>query len=198
MVEPRGLDIDDLLRPAGHQLSGRVGLRRGVAVGESGGNLQPQVVGQRLAHHGVAGVDLVAEAHNLDAAVAGHRVADAHHGVGEVDQPGVGTEALHVMRDLHDRADVAGGVGESPWPAVLRVGLAHAVLERDLEIRAPEVLPRGRFDGRDHEGRVLQRVHMIGAGGDGHFRAPRPVQAFGQPAHGTPVDVGCPSARPAS
>ena len=93
-----------------------------------------------------------------DLAVAVDRVADAGHRVGEVDEPGIRAGLLHIAHDLHQRADIARGVGKAAGAAVLSVGLAQAVLERDLVIGLPQLLARTDFDGRDNELRILERI----------------------------------------
>ena len=115
------------------------------------GDLDAQVLGQDQAHHGITGVDLVTQAHHLDGAIASDGVADARHGIGEIDQPGIGASQFHVTHDFHHRADVAGGVRKTARPAVLGVRLAHAILERYLVIHAPQFLAGRDLDSQHHE-----------------------------------------------
>ena len=51
--------------------------------------------------------DLVAQADGAHRRLAGDRAAQRRHGVGEVEQPGVRTQLLHVARDADEHRDVA-------------------------------------------------------------------------------------------
>jgi hypothetical protein len=93
----------------------------------------------------------MAQPDGFDLCVTIDRVANADHGVGEVDEPCLGASLLHVMRDLQDGTDIARGVGKAAGSAVLGIRLAHAIFQRDLEILFPQVLARPDLDGVDDE-----------------------------------------------
>ena len=150
MIQARGLDFDALQGLPGDLPAQRDLCRRGVAAGDPRGDVNAQLVCQGHAHQGIANQDLVAQADHLDPAVPVHCIADAHHRVGEIDQPGLRAELLHIARDLHDRADVAGGVGEAARAAVFGIRLAHAKAQWDFIIHAPERLTR-RYLDREHD-----------------------------------------------
>ncbi len=180
VVQPGGADIhpgDDL---ALDLLLGGGLVGGGLQAGQLGRDGQAQVLGQCHADHHIAGINLVAQPDRSDAAVAVDRVADADHRIGEVDEPGVRAGLLHVARDFHHRAEVARRVGKAARAAIFGVRLSHAVLERDLEILPPQTLARPDLDGRDDETSTLQRLGVVGVGGDGQPGVPLAVEAFGQ------------------
>src|SRR5690349_13480643 len=92
-----------------------------------------QVFCQSRPYHAVPDIDLMTQTHGLDPAVSINRVADAHHGIREVDEPCVRTGLLHVVRDLHDWTNVACRMGKTTGSTILGIWLANPVFERDLE-----------------------------------------------------------------
>ena len=79
---------------------------------------------------------------------------------------------------------VATGVGKAAGAAVLGVGLAHAMPERNLPILPPDHLARADLDADNHIIGMGQERAAVGAGADGHAGVPFGVHAFGQPVHG--------------
>ncbi len=181
MVQPCRLDVHFLRRLMGNGVELRPDVRVGVATDGAGRHVDAQHVGQHIAHHAVAGENLMAESHHPDLAVASDGVADAHHGIGEVDEPGVRAGLLHGVGDLQHRQHVADGVGKAAGTAVLCIGLAHAIFERQLVVAAPQHLTRGHLDGRDDKAGAVEGILVVGVGGEAHLGAPLPVHPFGQP-----------------
>ncbi len=116
-----------------------------MGAGEFRQNSDPQVILQRFTYHRITSAQLVAEANYFDLAVPVDGGTDPLHGVGEVDEPGIGAEFFHVPGDFQDRDDVPGGMGESPGTAILSIGLADAVFQWDLPIGFPEAFPQDRL-----------------------------------------------------
>ncbi len=184
VVEAGGGDLDarhGLLDDAVHA---RVELGIGVCADSAFRDFDTQDVGQQVADHAVAFADLVAETNNLDIAVTRDGIADAHHGIAIVDEPGVRTGLLHRVRDFEDRSDIAQGMGETAGTAVLGIGLAHTVFKRELVVAAPEAFTGGNLDGRDDEGGVFEGVHVMRMGCDRHLCIPFAVDSFGEGSHG--------------
>jgi hypothetical protein len=163
-----------------HALAQRVLQHVGVHALDALGHFKAKVIRQHHAGKAVADEDLVAQADGLDLAVAVDGIADAHHGVGEVDEPGIRAELLHVMCDLHDRPNIAGGMREAARPAVLGIGLVDAILERDSVVAAPKLFAWPHFDGTNDELRALQCFTVIGVGSDLKLCIPLAVEAVGQ------------------
>ena len=110
--------------------------------------------------------DLVAQADGLERGLAGEGPADRGHGVGEVQDPGVGTQLLDVAGDVEEDRDVAQGADDASGSHGVADRLAHAEAVRDLEV----VSHRREATGRDvhhHEVGVAQRVTTIGRGASG-------------------------------
>ena len=106
---------------------------------------------QSLQQAGSADLDAVAQTHGMYPGIPLHIAGQNGHGVGVVEQPGVGTNLLHVPGEFghdgdgpqaaHDAAD-AKGVGD---------GLAQAVLFGDLEIDDGAGLISAHLDGVYHK-----------------------------------------------
>ena len=64
---------------------------------------------------------LVAQADHLNVAVASDGIADADHGIGEVDEPSAGAGQLHLSHNFHDRTDIAGRMGKTTRPPKRRI-----------------------------------------------------------------------------
>ena len=96
---------------------------------------------QQLSHPFLHDHGDVAQPHRLDAAVAQHGFGDHAGGVGEVQQPGVGAEALHVGGDGQGDGDGAAGIGK----AAEAVGLLtdQTIFQRDALIADPGLQTTG-------------------------------------------------------
>ena len=70
----------------------------------------------------------------LERGLAGERPADRGHGVGEVEDPGVGTQLLDVAGDVEEHRDVAQRPHDTSGADGVADRLAHAVALRDLEV----------------------------------------------------------------
>ncbi len=84
-----------------------------MGAGKTRRNLNTQVIGQHYPSYGVADADLMAQAYDLDVAIAGHGIADPDHRVGVIDEPSMWASLLHIAYDFRNWANVAGSVGKT-------------------------------------------------------------------------------------
>ena len=66
-----------------------------------------------------------------------------------------------MMRNVHDRTNVARRMCEAARSAVLGIGLPHTVFDRDLKILLPKIFARTDFDCIDNKLAVCQSFLMI-------------------------------------
>ncbi len=74
------------------------------------------------------------------------QVADAVHGVREVDKPCIGALLFHVVDDLQNGVHVARGMSKAARSAVFGVRLANAQRQCTLVIFLPKLLTGLHFD----------------------------------------------------
>ena len=180
MIQSRGADVNQRDNLVADDLLGGILIRGGMQARQFGRDLDAQILCERYANHDVARVDLVTQTDGFDFAVTINRVADADHRIGEVDEPCLGTGLLHVTRDLENRPNVTRRVRKSAGAAVLGVGLPYTMFERNFKIPLPKIFARADFNGVDNELRAIQRLAIIGVGGDGHLRIPLAIQSFSE------------------
>ena len=91
VIEPRGFDVHQMLDLASHMAGQRPDIRMRVAV-DTRRHVDAKPLGQSHAGHHVGNLDLVTQAHRLDATIAAHGQAETRHRIGEIDEPGLRTE----------------------------------------------------------------------------------------------------------
>ena len=105
--------------------------------------------------------DAVAQAHDLQIGALGQRAADGAHGIGVVEEPGVGAQVVHV---LGNRLEHRHGAQSARPPArANRVagGEDHAVLFGNVEVDGPQA-PVVQRNGDDDVVRAVQQVAPVG------------------------------------
>jgi len=183
MVDARRFDVQVLEPGARHR--DEVGQVVGVGVDvEALRDRDAVAVGEDRGGHRVAPQKLVAQAEHLDLRVAMHAERQADQRVDQIDVPRVGAQALHVARDVENQRQVAAGVRQRARPAVLGVGLADAVPQRDLPVHLPDGLALADLHRDDHEVGAGQDIGAAAGAGDRHARVPGEVHFLGQPGHG--------------
>ena len=96
------------------------------------------------------GLHAVAQAHGLDSRVALHGPGEHGHGVGVVQEPGVGADLLHVMGEVHHHRDGAQRPEDAADAQGVGDSLAQAVLFRHLKVGDGAGLVQAHLDGVDH------------------------------------------------
>src|SRR5258706_5192725 len=110
---------------------------RGMHAGETLGYIDAKIFCERHAYHGVACKNLMTQANGFDLAMPINRITNADHGIREVDEPCLRASLFHIMRDLHNRTNIARGVGKAAGSAVFSIRLTYAVLDGNLKILLP-------------------------------------------------------------
>ena len=96
----------------------------------------------------------VAEADAGDGGVFADGAGEGGHGVGDVEHPGGGADALHVSGDGEEGGDGAEAAAPAAGADGVGDGLAHAVGVGDFHIEAPGVEPAGGDGDHDVAGAV--------------------------------------------
>src|SRR6266542_969525 len=110
---------------------------RGVHAGESLWHFNAEIFCKSNTNHTIARINLMTQTNCLDLAVTIHRVTNANHRIGEIDEPRLRTRFLHSVRNLHDRTNIARSVCETTWSAIFCVGVSYSILDWNLEILFP-------------------------------------------------------------
>ena len=108
------------------------------------GHIQPleQVAGAHL--------HAVAQTHRLDGGVALHVAGQHSHGVGVVEEPGVGAHLGHIVGEVLHHGDGAQGAEDAADAQGVGDGLAQAVLLGHLKVRHRAGAVQAHLNGVDH------------------------------------------------
>ena len=99
------------------------------------------------------GTDLnaVAKSHGVDGGVSLHVARQRSHGVGVVEEPGVGTDLSHIVCEILKNGDGAQGAEDTANAQGVCYGLAEAVLLGHLKINDGAGVVQAHLNGVYHE-----------------------------------------------
>ena len=93
----------------------------------------------------------MAESYGLDLSVALHVAGEHGHGIGVVQEPGIGTNRLHVLCKVPQYGDGSQGAHDAADAHGVTDGLAQAVFLRHLKVDDGTRIVQSHLNGIDHE-----------------------------------------------